>query len=45
MEKDGQKWTNMINVNKFEPKLNLLQETQQIYSCVECLFNKHLTLF
>ena len=27
MDEDGQRWTKMVNENKYEPKLALLQET------------------
>ena len=45
MDKDGQRWTNMVNEIKYEPKLTLLQESLEIYNSVKCLFNKHLALF
>ena len=45
MDKNGHRWTNMVNVNKYKPKLTLLQETLEIFNSVKCLFNKHLTLF
>ena len=34
MDKYGQRWTDMVNENKYEPKLTLLQETLEIYNSV-----------